>query len=190
MSEASVIDQFATAMISPARGTSPDVIAKAVREQTVATTDDLKSTSGSDLEAALQIVPLIAVGAARGATDIGAPFGAVVSAVMTGAIGGTTEIGGDPVPAARRAAAALIREADRLGADIDLSVVGVVTGAAETEGYRCTAVTESAIRGVLDGAGQIGPEAEQTVEQALCRTNYPPQAPIRRVLAGRTKAPR
>lgn len=185
MTDALVVNHLSTAMMAPAVGTSPDVIGKAVREQTVATLTDLTRSSEQDLEAALQIVPLIAVGAARGAADLGAPFGAVVNAVMKGAIGGTSEIGGDPAQAARDAAAALIREADRQDADFNRTVVGVVTGAAETEGHRETALTEAAIRGLLDGAVHIGAKTGEAIRQALQDTAYLPRKSIPRVLGSR-----
>lgn len=172
-------------MMSPARRTSPDVIARVVQEHTVATTKDLKRPCDEDLEAARQIVPLIAVCAARGTTEIGAPFGAVMSAVMKGTIGGTVEIGGDPAQATRKAAEALIGEAIRQDADFDLTVVGVVTGAAETEGYREPAVTEAAIRGLLEGAAEIGPETEEVAEQALQNTAYLPREPMTPVISSR-----
>lgn len=172
-------------MMAPAVGTSPDVISKAVREQTVATVTDLTRPSEQDLEAALQIVPLIAVGAVRGAADIGAPVGSVVNAVVKGAIGGTSEIGGDPAQAAREAAAALIRETARQDADFDRTVVGVVTGAAETEDHRETALTKAAIRGLLDGAVQIGSKTGEAVQQVLQDTAYLPREPITRVLGSR-----
>ena len=189
MTDAPLFDHLSTAMIAPAVGTSPDVIARAVRAHTVATVEDLQSPCDQDLEATLRIVPLIAVGAARGAADIGIPFGTVVSAVMKGAITGTIEIEGDPIQAGRETAEALIREADRLDGDIDLTVVGVVSGAAETEGNRRTGLTEAVIRALLEEAARISPEAEETVVQTLRHTDYLPADPIARVLADRTKAP-
>lgn len=57
MTDASVIDQLATAMIGPAVGTSPDVIGAAVREQTVATVKDLKRPCDQDRTIAPQIGP-------------------------------------------------------------------------------------------------------------------------------------
>lgn len=189
MTDASLIDHLSTEMIAPALGTSPNVIARAVRAHTVATVEDLQSPSDQDLEAALRIVPLIAVGAARGAANVGAPFGAVMSAVMKGAIEGTIEIEGDPVRASRETAEALVREADRLEADLGLAVAGVVSGAAETEGNRRTGLTEAVIRALLDEASRISPETEETVEQTLRHTDYLPTDPIARILADRTKAP-
>lgn len=189
MSDASVIDHLATAMISPAVGASPNLIIKAVREQTVATVADLKDPSDQDLEAALQIVPLIAVAAVRRATDIGAPFGVVESAVMKGAVEGTSEIGGDQARTAREVAKALIREAAHQGTALGLVVIGVVSGAAETRRHHTTAVTEAAAEGVMDGSAQISPEAEQAVEQVLRNTDYLPQGPITQVLDGPTKTP-
>lgn len=180
MPDVNVIDYLATAMISPVHGTDPDAVRTAVRQQTAATVEDLKRPDDRDLEAARQIVPLIAVGAARGSVEVGGSLGAVAAPVIQGILAGTGEISGDRVRAAREVAEALIREAARQEADLALTASGVASGVTETGGPQAAALTEAAIQGLLDGAAQIGPEAERAVGQALRDRDETHQQPIGR----------
>lgn len=185
----SLIDQLSDTMITVRTGTSPGVITETVRSRTVDTLRDLKAPGDRDLDAALQLAPTISVAAARGAVKQGAPMGAVVGAIMEGVLGGTREIGGDEVRVAREVAGALVREAEQQGTDLDLTAVGLVTGAAEAgvpTSSSATEVTDAAIRGMLDAAARLGQSAEDSVRGAITGAAYLPQRVIKRVLTDRS----
>lgn len=190
MPDVTVIDYLATAMISPVHSTEPEAIRTAVRQQTIATVEDLKRPCDQDLEAARQIVPLIAVGAARGSMEVGGSLGAMAGPVMEGILAGTAEIGGDRGQAARSTAEALIREAGRQEGELVLTATGVVSGVTETGGPEAAVVIEAALRGLLDGATQIGPEADKAVRQALRDTDEAYQQSSARTRTDQAKAAR